>query len=202
MPVTRAWTRQQVMASIAASDIPRTSVILVADAPNIGPWDKDFADLGFDVSVYHTGNSTPPDSHQLGNDPRRLVRMERHREMRRLTQRLVPDGPLLCIEDDGILPPDVFARLSAAGPNATGVQLGRHAKRTPGVIWPEKTEGIANVGACGHYCLLTTGETYKAAPIPEAGSVDLGHTASIRPLVVDWDCKVGHLTEDEGVLWP
>lgn len=200
LPVTRSWSREAVIASIAASDIPQEDMLLIFDAPDVGPWDTDLTALGFNVTLHRTGNEAPPDSYLIG-DAARAVRLERHRAVRRLTQTLVPDGLLLCIEDDGILPPDVYARLSAAGPNATGVQIGRHNVRQPGIVGATDTVGVADIDACGHYCLLTTGAAYKAAPIPERGSVDIKHTYHIRPLVVDWDCIVGHLTE-EGVLWP
>lgn len=202
LPVTRAWSRQEVMASVAASDIPRENVLLVIDAPGVGPWPEDFEALGFIVTTHRTGAPVPPDSHRLGADPTRLARMERHRAVRRLTQELVPDGPLLCIEDDGILPHNVYSLLAATGTNATGVQVGRHEIREPGIQGWHQGQGTTAVEACGHYCLLTTGAAYKAAPIPDKGEVDLGHTAGIRPLVVVEECLVGHLTEQEGVLWP
>lgn len=188
LPVTRPWSREAVCAAIGASDIPRGRLLLVLDAPGCGKWAADLKALGFKVGVTKTGNPDPPDG--------RVARRTRHREMRRLTQTIVPDGPLLCLEDDTLVPPDVYERLTLAGPNATGVQLSRFDSARPGIDGAARTYGISPIRACGHYCLLTTGEAYKAAKVPERGVVDWGHTAGIQPLVVDWDCHCGHLTED------
>jgi hypothetical protein len=116
---------------------------------------------------------------------------------------LVPDGPLLCIEDDILVPPDIYARLSAIGPHATGIQIARHECRRP-VIYPAQgmREGIHPVDGCGMGCLLTTGEAYRAAILTDdGGAIDEQHTAHMRPLLADFDCVCGHITE-EGVLWP
>jgi len=193
LPVTRDWTMESVCRAIAASDIPRERCILILDAPGCEAWEGALTELGFQVETHVTGNGPPPEYW--------LERRPRHRAMRRLTQRLVPDGPLLCLEDDTIVPRDVFSRLSAAGPNACGVQVGRRESRRVGVSMPKSRRGVSPVRACGHYCLLTTGEAYRAAVILDAGPPDAGHTSQIRPLVVDWECICGHLTE-AGVLYP
>ena len=195
LPVTRPWARLAFCSALAASDVPRQRLILVADAPGCEGWADDLAALGFHVEAHYTNNPDPP--------PGREERRDRHRAMRRLTQALVYDGPLLCLEDDTIVPPDVYARLSAIAP-ATGVQVGRHESRAVGVYRngaPVIGEGIEDIDACGHYCLLTTGEAYRAATIPAVGQVDTGHTAQIDGLRVDWDCVCGHLAQ-EGVLMP
>jgi hypothetical protein len=200
MPITRSWSREAVIGAISASDIPRQRALLVFDAPvPWEPWRDAFCGAGFAmVTCHRTGNPDPP--------AERIARRARHRALRRLTQALVPNGPLLCLEDDTIVPPDVYARLSAAGANATAVQVARHADRRVGVfrcgVSVGPRAGVQAIDACGHYCLLTTGEAYKAAAIPDDGAVDAGHTAQIRPLVVDWDCHCGHLLENGDILWP
>ncbi len=127
--------------------------------------------------------------------------------MRQITQGIVPDGPLLCLEDDTLVPPNVWELLSGPGPHASGVQRGRYDKRIG--VWVDGTnptearEGVEDVEACGMYCLLTTGEAYrKPFRITGAfsGAVDAAQTAAMRPRVV-WDCICGHLTR-ERVLMP
>lgn len=196
LPVTRAWTRDAVVAAIAASDVPRGVVHLVLDAPGCGSWAPALEAAGFEVRITDTGNAEPPED--------RLERRDRHRAMRRLTQRILPElGELLCLEDDTIVPPDVYARLASAGPNATGVQVSRHGSRALGVLGAVRRRGVdvEEIQACGHFCLRTTCEAYRTAPILPRGAVDAEHTSRIRPLVVDWRCVCGHLTEG-GVLYP
>ena len=65
---------------------------------------------------------------------------------------------------EGVRPQDVYARLSAAGPHASGVQIGRHEVRRP-VVHGKNVPGVGvePIDGCGYGCLLTTGEAYKAA---------------------------------------
>lgn len=196
LPVTRAWTRQEVIDHIAASDMPRDRCVVILDAPGCEEWIPSLEALGFAVAAHETGNDHPPAG--------RAERRARHRAMRRLSQSLVPDGPLLCIEDDVLVCPDIYARLSAVGGNATGVVIARHASRIP-VIYPLRSRmgtGVESITGCGYNCLLTTGEAYKAAEVrDDGGAPDFEHTSQIRPLKVDWGCVCGHMTET-GVLWP
>jgi hypothetical protein len=124
--------------------------------------------------------------------------------MRRLSQTLVADGPLLCVEDDVLVCPDVYARLTAAGPHATGAIVARNGKNIP-VVYPVRPywgEGVEPIEGCGYGALLTTGEAYRDAVLGDGhGPADREHTAQLRPLVVDWGCVCGHLTP-EGVLLP
>ena len=197
LPVTRPWALVPFIDALHESDVPRGRCIVVLDAPGCERWPIALHALGFEVEAHDTGNGEPPSG--------RLERRDRHRAMRRLTQTLVPDGPLLCLEDDTLVPPDVFTRLSAIGPHATGVQVTRHGTKACGVylgssaLW--KGSGVQRADACGHYCLYTTGEAYRSAVIPMEGQVDSGHTCQLPNLKVDWDCICGHLTET-GVLWP
>lgn len=196
LPVTREWTRELVCAAIKASDIPRGRLILIVDAPGCEAWEQSLTGLGFAVEVRHTHNDDPPAG--------RLERRARHRAMRRLSQRLVPDGLLLSLEDDVLVPPDVYARLSAVGPHVTAAIRGRWGGNTP-VVYPLRGQwgrGVEAIEGCGYNCLLTTGEAYKAAGVRDLGGpADYEHTVQIRPLYVDWDCVCGHMTE-HGVLMP
>lgn len=195
LPVTRAWTREQVCAAIAASDIPRERLVLVLDAPGCEGWQGSLEALGFEVEVSATGNDLPPD----GNPYKRRPRQE---QMRSLTTRLVGDGELLCLDDDAIVPADVYARLSAIGPHACGVQVSRYGNKFCGVYRNHRPlrrgRGVEAVEACGHYCLLTTGAMYRACAVAAPGR---GEMRPIPGLRVDWDCICGHLTQ-RGVLWP
>lgn len=197
LPVTRPWTLVGFVDAIHESSIPRDDILLYIDGPDCGEWPDAMKQLGFDVTVAH-GYSTPPPS---GRESRRA----RHMLMRRMTQELVPDGLLLCLEDDSIVPPDVWERLTAIGPTATGVQRSRY-DRSVG-IWRDGElvtprgygSGTEKVQACGLYCLLTTGEDYRQPFGSDArfgGAIDAAQTVHMRP-TVDWDLIVGHLTETE-----
>lgn len=197
LPVTRDWTLRPVCDAIAASDIPRESLVLLIDAPGCDEWFSELLMMGFNITVHRTGNGQPPAG--------RVARRTRHRAMRLLSQTLVPEsGPLLCLEDDILVPPDIYAKLSALAPHATGVQMDRHGSLRP-VIYPLRRKcgtGVELVQGCGHGCLLTTCEDYRAAEISDKdGAVDELHTSQLRPLYVDWSCVCGHLTAS-GVLYP
>lgn len=199
LPVTRDWTRERVVAAIAASDIPRGRCILVLDAPGCEAWESDMSALGFDVSVTATGNRQPPDD--------AIAARARHLAMRRLTQELVPDGPLLCLEDDTLVPPNVYKTLKAALKGrraATGVQCSRHGSvRAWGVWRGMRTLGTGEQDTCdaaGHYCLLTTGEVYRESPMDPgakapSSAVDYAHTRHMRPIGIAWDAVCGHITK-------
>lgn len=122
--------------------------------------------------------------------------------MRRLTQTLVPDGPLLCLEDDTLVPRDVYSRLARVGSGSvTGVQVSRHEGiNTPGIQGATRRHGIEPITSCGHYCLLTTGEAYRKAKILSRGAVDIEHTKQLPDLKVDWGCVCGHLLEGGDIL--
>lgn len=195
LPVTRPWTMDAVCESIAASDIPRGRLVLVLDAPGCEPWEPALRALGFDVEVYATGQELPPD----GNP---YIRRPRQQSMREFTLPLVGDGPILCLDDDAVVPPDVFERLSAIGPHACAVQVSRYGGRYCGVYRDgrplKRRHGVEEVDACGHYCVLTTGEMYRLTAVASPGR---GEMKPIPGLRVDWDCVCGHLTSG-GVLWP
>jgi len=194
LSVIRPWTREAVCNALAASDIPRERCILVLDAPGCALWETSLYELGFDVELHVTRNEYPPEG--------RVDRRPRHRAMVKYTQTLVGDGPVLCIEDDILVPPDIHARLSAAGPNATGIQIARHESRRPVLYGITRMgAGVVPVSGCGLGCLLTTGEAYRAPLGDGPGPVDKELTTQIRPLVVDFGCVCGHMTEN-GVLWP
>lgn len=204
LPVTRDWTREAVCKALGASDIPRrnTNTILVFDAPvDEKRWGESIYNLGFDIEMYSTGNTHPPDG-LLPN-----VRRPRQAEMREFTTQIVDDGPLLTLDDDTIVPPNVYRRLSYAAlahaGHAAAIQVGRYVPDLCGVYRDGRAliegHGIEPVDSCGHYCLLTTGEMYRQTAVPLDAT-----SARMRPipgLVADWDCVCGHLTR-EGVLWP
>jgi hypothetical protein len=195
IPVIRPWTREAVCEALAASDIPRERLILIQDAPGCEAWEQSLLDIGFDVWLHITRNPYPPED--------RKDRRPRHRAMVRYSQTLVPDGPLLCIEDDILVPADIYTRLSSAGPHATGIQIARHESRRP-VLYPRTRmgTGVHPVMGCGFGCLLTTGEAYRGARLGIGpGPVDQELTAQLPGLKADFGCVCGHMTR-EGVLYP
>ena len=195
LPVTRPWSRTPVCDAIARSDIPRGRLLLVLDATGCEEWERSLADLGFTVEVHATDLAEP-----VPNE--RLARRPRHSKMREFTLGIVPDGELLILDDDSLVPHDVYARLSAAGPHATGIQVSRHGNRFCGVYRGGRAlrsgRGVEPVEQCGHYCLLTTGEMYRKTATHRP---DQCYMQPIPGLKADWGCRVGHLTES-GVLWP
>lgn len=197
IPIIRPWTRELVCNAISESDIPREKCILILDAPGCKAWPVELAKLGFNVGYIETCNEFPPEG--------RVDRRPRHREMVKYSQTLIPDGPLLCLEDDVLVPPDIYDRLTLREPySMTGVQVARHENRNP-VVYPLRSEysvGHEFVEGCGLGCLMTRGEDYRAVLLGDGpGPVDYELTSQLNSLVIDWDCKCGHLTED-GVLWP
>ena len=197
LPVIRPWTREAVCKAIGESDIPREECIVIFDAPGCGEWLMSLWQLGFHVHSYVRHNPYPPEG--------RVERRDRHRAMVKYSQSLVPDGPLLCLEDDVLVPPDIYARLRTLWPtNMTGVQVARHENRNP-VVYPLRhtySTGLETVDGAGLGCLLTTGEDYRHALLGDGpGPVDYELTSQLHSLIIDWDCHCGHLTKD-GVLWP
>lgn len=197
LPVIRPEACQPFCEALAASDIPRCRVVLVQDAPGCECWHDALDRLGFDVEVHATGNDAPAPREPLS------VHRARQRAMRAFTLTIPGTGPLLLLDDDAIVPPDVYARLTAIGPHATAVQVSRIGTRTLCGVYldgaPQKRRaGIELVDSCGHYCLLTTWEMYRTVAVRPTGS---SHVGDIEGLKVDWDCIVGHWTP-EGVLYP
>ena len=208
IPVTRPWAVEPVMAALNASDIPR-SVVLLIDAPGCEGWFDAFVASGWNVTLVMTHNPEPPED--------RIARRERHVTMRRRSQDLLRDYErVLCVEDDTLVPPDVWSRLSALMDEgytaASGVQYGRYGQRIPGIwgynadcgifdpIFPES--GAKGADAVGHYCLMTTGTAYAMAPIAprEFEPVDIAHTKHLTPMAIDWNVVCGHLLEDGTVI--
>jgi hypothetical protein len=196
LPVSRAWTMDGVCEALSVSDIPRERLILILDAPGCRPWGLALTNLGFDVEVHMHDGGTPPTD--------RIARRISHNKMREFTVGLVPDGPLLCLDDDTIVPPDVYTRLSRAGEHASGVQISRWGSPRCGVyrgntaLSYQPGHGVESIDYCGHYCVLTTGEMYRKTTCHAA---DACYMQPIPGLVVDWGCVCGHLTK-EGILWP
>lgn len=204
LPVTRP-PDPRVVASLVASDIPRECIVLI-DSPHGAAWPKVLLSAGFAIRAYTTGNGRAP----VSVDARRA----RHLAMRRHSQTLTRScGRVLYLEDDGIVPPDVWSRLSALLDDgyaaATGIETSRRGSlRAPGLwlhrgdTWATVWPSVASpVDACGHFCLLTDGETYGRVFTPEYGeAIDRAHTRLLTPLACDPDCVVGHLTDTGQVV--
>lgn len=204
LPVTRP-PDPRVVASLVASDIPRSAIVLV-DSPHGAAWPKALMAAGFAVTAHNTGNCRAP----VSVDARRA----RHLSMRRHSQTLTRDcGRVLYLEDDGIVPPDVWTRLTRLLDSgyvaATGIETSRRGElRAPGLwlhrgdTWATVWPSVASpVDACGHFCLLTDGATYARVFTPEYGeAIDRAHTRLLTPLACDPDCVVGHLLDDGRVV--
>jgi hypothetical protein len=205
LPVTRAWSIEPVVAALDASDVPK-SVILLLDAPGCEGWGRAFRERGWVTMTTRTGNPEPPAD--------RLERRPRHLAMRRLSQRLTaPYTRVLYVEDDTLVPPDVWTRLSALLDRgyraASGVQRGRHGQPACGVwrqngmaMTPFEPEGVVEADAVGHYCLMTSGATYAGYPIVPGPNepIDCAHTRLMAPIAVDAAVWCGHLLESGEII--
>ena len=207
LPVTRIWSIEPVVAAFDASDIPK-EVYLLLDAPGCEGWADAFHERGWLTHTVATRNPDPPAG--------RLERRSRHRVMRTLSQEMTKNlGRVLYSEDDTLVPHDVWHRLSAlldAGYTAaSGVQRGRHECNACGVWhWDREANimdvfhphGIEEADAVGHYCLMTTGAAYAAAPLSEHPNepVDTGHTRRLAPIAVDSSIWCGHLKENGEII--
>lgn len=216
VPVTRPWAAGLVVTAFAESDIPR-EVTLILDAPDCDEWIYAFLERGWKVHYARTGNPAPPKG--------RFEARARHLALRSLSQRLVSascrlSDRILFSEDDTLVPPDVWGRLSAcldAGYRAaSGVQRDRHGSGLLG-LWrydpeievfdplsanPDGSDGVIEADGVGHYCLLTTAETYCTAALPPVPftSIDRSHTHQMAPVAVDTRVWCGHLTEDGTII--
>ena len=213
LPVTRPWAVERVVEALNASDIRDhcENVLLYLDAPDCWEWFDALLGSGWAVTTIRTGRGDPPTG--------RIERRERHLAMRRESRRLLkPYDRVLCVEDDTLVPEDVWTRLSHLIDGgwgftaASGLQYSRDGQRIPGV-WYYSDEssiyeplwsipGITFADACGHYCLMTTGKAYADAPIePEPNEpIDRAHTKHLAPIGVDFGCVCGHLLPDGRVI--
>lgn len=196
LPVTRPWACERMTRALSLSDIPRGKIILIIDNSGCEDWKPALERIGFTVDEHFSHKTEPPKG--------RVERRKRHRQMRRLSQKLVGDGPLLLLEDDTLVPRDVFSRLERTEGSVSGIQVARHDDQLiHGVHGWSSKNGIVPIDSCGHYCMLTTGKAYKAAKVlDDDEAVDIGHTRQIRPLYADWDVVCGHLLENGQVITP
>ena len=212
LPVTRPWAVERVVEALNASDIRShcDNVLLYIDAPDCWVWFDALIDSGWAVTTVTTGRGEPPEG--------RIERRVRHLAMRLESQKLLRGyDRVLLVEDDTLVPSDVWARLSAlldcGCTAASGLQYSRDGQRIPGVwrvnyeagvydpIWPS-ANNIGSISSCGHYCLMTTGEAYARAPIDPRPNepIDRAHTKHLAPIGVDFECLCGHLLPDGGVI--
>lgn len=208
LPVTRYWSLSRVISALDSSDCPK-NISLLIDNVGCERWVDTFDTLGWNVEYRYTGNGEPPLD--------RIERRDRHRAMRKLSQEMTRGYQrVLYIEDDTIVPRDVWSRLTAVLKSgyraASGVQRDRHGSNLLG-LWSydnytecfdpvsiERDSGVYSVDAVGHYCLMTDGNTYAEAEIsPYNTSLDRTHTAQFGPIGVDSSVWCGHLTR-EGVI--
>ena len=215
LPVTRTFSLDAVVEALDASDCPK-SIFLYLDAPYMQCWVEAFEERGWTVVYYDSGRRTPPSDDTLNN------RMN-HVLMRQLSQRLLmqhtyPQTRLLCVEDDTIVPPDVWSSLDAllneGYTAASGVQRDRRGTGLLGV-WHYDTDSdcydpmfipsdhvVIEADSVGHYCLMTTVETYVTTPIETRDDVpvDRQHTAQMAPIAVDTGVWCGHLTDKGDII--
>lgn len=208
--MTRPWSVDPVLDALDNSNCPKTAVVLI-DAPHcIEPWVLGLTDRGWTIdSLRVTGNAEPPTD--------RVARRLRHLQMRRLSQLMTEEyDRVLYLEDDTIVTPDCWSRLAslldAGYTAASGVQRDRHGSGLLGVWGYDDdsecfdplsvTDGIYMADAVGHYCLMTSGQTYANAVIPSTtdASIDRAHTFQMRPIAVDTHVWTGHLLPDGTVL--
>jgi hypothetical protein len=219
-PFTRRWCVDRFFAALGSSDVPFAEASFVA---YIDSNETDLAEAVADaalalpfaeVAVYFSGRETPA---EFAN----VARRTRHGLVRTASVALVPKtGRLLLLEDDTLVPADVYARLSAALEQGyewvCGFEVGRWGGNYCAGVWrfesrrgrlvamtPMPGRGVEPVDATGLYCTLTTCEVYRSV---SWGLWDdaLGHDVTItrgmslagRRLAVDWGCRCIHVTKD------
>lgn len=219
-PFTRTWAVRPFFAALGASDVPFERARFVA---YVDEADRKLVDavkaaaraLPFASVETHCSGVRPfPDA--LGAVRRRI----RHATMREASMTLVDDGPLLLLEDDTLIPPDTFARLSEtlAGCDwAIGAEVGRWGTVRPPGVWHfvredgelvrketvmPGTTATELVDATGFYCVLTTGAVYRemdCSTWSDMIGLDTHATWRLteagRRLMVDWRVPCIHITE-------
>jgi len=214
MPITRLSTLEPVMAALNASDIPREACLLVDTTSDVvKPWVEAFHESGWSIyDVQCTNNFAT--THE-GTRGKRLA----HLKMRRFSQAMTQNcGRVLYTEDDTLVTPDVWSRLSALLDKgylaASGVQRDRHGTDILGLwhydkqtecfdplSWTQEITGIVEADAVGHFCLMTTGQTYANAVISTTDTpIDRQHTFQMRPIAVDTAVWCGHIKPNGEVV--
>lgn len=227
VPFTRLWAVAPFFDALEASDVPieRSAIIAYCDT-------EDDAVLqavsercqSFRTRLLHFTAWEPPGEREKAH--RRRIR---HTAMRLGLRGLMPKtGRVLMLEDDTIVPADVYARLTrlleAGADIAIGLQVGRWASPVNGVwsITPDtrnrgllvaraldRTTGIQRVDAAGFYCMLCEAETYRQLDF-RVWNDSLGHDVSVTyratqagmSIVLDWECGCGHLTPTGRIISP
>lgn len=208
-PFTRAWCVERFFAALAASDVPMGDALFVgyvdSDDDRLSRAVRDAAlALPFASVVIHTSGFAPPAEKAGGN-----VRRPRHAMMRSASCALIPDGPLLLLEDDTLIPPDTYAKLSAVDADwVSGFEVGRWSDKCPGIwrivgrrIYARPSSGVEAVDATGLYCALTTARVYRSAPWHTWDNA-MGHdvyctnelTKQGYSLAADWSVECVHMT--------
>lgn len=218
-PFTRLWCVEPFFRALGESDVPFGEARFVAYIDSLDPSLGDAVKararrLGFvDTVVAFSGRPAPED----GVGARR--RRPGHAVMRRASQALVGEGPLLLLEDDTLIPPETYGPLAetlAICDWVVGAEVGRWGVTCPGVwrvatedgrpsfveaMMPAPEQLTERADATGFYCVLTSGRVYRQIDFgrwDDAMGVDVyvtwKLTAAGRALMVDWRVPCVHLT--------
>lgn len=221
VPFTRRWCVTRFFASLAASDVPlhRCRLTLYADTDDpalvtdlaAASEALPFAEIVLHYTAWKAPAEFAPTRERRG----------RHGAMRTASAGLIPEADyLLLLEDDTLIPPDSWAKLTAgmegfewdAGFDwVCGFEVGRWSCPCPGIWHLTETErrsarpgtGLEQVDATGFYLVLTTPELYRSRRW-DYWDKDWGHDVSITwqmtldgyKLGVDWSLRCVHMTED------
>lgn len=213
-PITRGWCVDRFFDALGASDVPFDRALMVAyvdsdDEALLASVSERALALPFAAVVVHFSAWRPPGEYD--NASRRRTR---HAAMRCASAGLMPpDGELLLLEDDTLVPPDVWALLSAARSRfdwVSGFEVGRWSVTAPGVwriadgmmLSPRPGRGTEGVSATGIYCVLTTTALYRLVrwdDWDDAYGHDVSCTYALTNagyrLGVEWRCRCVHMTE-------
>ena len=216
VPFTRRWCVERFFASLGASDVPleRCRLTLYIDSDDASLLRHATAEaeaLPFAEIVLHYTAWAPPAEFAPTRE-----RRGRHGAMRSASAALIPDAKyLLLLEDDTLIPPDSWAKLTAgldAGYDwVCGFEVGRWSCPCPGIWHISERErrsatpgtGLERVDATGLYLVLTTPELYRSRRWDFWDNA-WGHDVSITyqmtldgyKLGVDWSLTCIHMTQE------
>lgn len=222
-PFTRPWAVKPFFEALKASDVPIEDAAFVAyvdsdDAALYAAVEEMALALPFRSVLIRFSGWAPP-----GEKADVKTRRRRQAIMRHTSQMLVGDGEVLLLEDDTLIPPDAYSKLTKSRGTydwVIGTAVGRWGKRAIGAWHISMRDGVPiameslmvtdkrrhreRVDATGFYCVLTSAEVYRLLDLTtwtNEMAYDVYTTWQLtlagRTLGIDWTVPCVHTTESE-----